>query len=131
MKLEDCRKAYYTYTTSVSSIARQLGFAGIAVIWIFRTDRGGAYQIPPELILPGLLLVCSLSADFLHYLIASFVWGIFNRIKEKQGMENEVEFQAPDWINWPGNVFFYTKILLIFASYIYLIMFLYNELIIS
>jgi len=52
-----------------SEINRQLAFAGIAIIWVFRTDSGGRQIVPEELFLPGLLLVLSLSFDLLQYVI--------------------------------------------------------------
>lgn len=37
-----------------SEINRQLAFAGIAIIWVFKTDSGGRQIVPNELFLPGL-----------------------------------------------------------------------------
>ena len=46
-------EAYYSATDTASSIARQLGFAGIAIIWIFKHGDAGVLTVPKELLWPG------------------------------------------------------------------------------
>ena len=128
MNLKDCRAAYDYFSGTASTIARQLGFAGIAIIWIFKTDQGGVYRVPPELIWPGLLLVGALAADFLHYLAAAVMWGGYHRHKERKGINDDQEFLAARWVNWPGNAFFGTKLALVVAAYALLIVFLVGKL---
>jgi hypothetical protein len=36
MKLKEYLETFYTFSEKTSNIARQLGFAGIALIWVFR-----------------------------------------------------------------------------------------------
>lgn len=38
MKLKKIQEQYYLQTTRASDVARQLAFAGIAAIWVFKTD---------------------------------------------------------------------------------------------
>ena len=128
MKLEDCREAYDYFTGTLSSISRQLGFAGLAVIWIFKTEQSGAYSVPPELILPGVLLVAGLAADFLHYALGSIIWGCYHRYKEINGTIETDEFLAPSPINWPGNFMFFCKSVLIAIAYYLLLVFLLGRL---
>jgi hypothetical protein len=41
MKLQKARDTYYEYSGKLSDITRQLSFAGIAIVWIFRAgDKG-------------------------------------------------------------------------------------------
>lgn len=128
MKLEHCRSAYDYFSRTASSVARQLGFAGIAVIWIFKSDHGGEYRVPDELIWPGLCLLGGLAADFLHYVVGSLIWGGYNRYKEIIGTLEDQDFLAPRWMNWPGNLLFCTKLFLICAAYSLLILFLVDKL---
>ena len=54
-----------------SDVARQLAFAAIAVIWLFKKDTPqGQLSIPHDLIFPGFLVLAALAADFLQYEIA-------------------------------------------------------------
>jgi len=38
MNLQDYRDDFYTYSGKASDISRQLAFAGIAIIWIFKKE---------------------------------------------------------------------------------------------
>ena len=46
-------EAYYSATDTASSIARQLGFAGIAIIWIFKHGNAGVLTVPKNFSGPG------------------------------------------------------------------------------
>lgn len=135
MNLADVRAAYYERTAKASDIARQLGFAGIAIIWVFKTEVAGSLTIPNELRLAGVLLVISLALDFLQYVYASSAWGIFHRFKENERDNQEArgiaftdEFQAPDQINWPTLIFFWMKLGVLSVAYWILIVGLFQEL---
>lgn len=45
MKLKDAREHYYFYSGKTSDLVRQLGLAGIAVIWLFKSDVQGIPKI--------------------------------------------------------------------------------------
>ena len=126
------------FSGKLSEISRQLAFAGIAIIWVFRnvndTQQTTAFRvvtdtqetIPWSLILPGFLLVLSLTFDFLHYLASNTLLEVFTKRAQKAGQS---EFVAPFWMNYPGRVFFYGKILLVALAYLYLLVFLALKLI--
>lgn len=120
MKLADCLRAYEELTAKASEITRKLGFAGIAIIWVFKTEKGSNYVVPTDLLLPGLLIVISLTLDYLQYVLGSFIWGCFHRYKEKVGTKDREEFDAPRQINWPANFFFLTKIATMILAYVLL-----------
>jgi len=126
MKLEDCRKAYYEYSGKASDICRNLGFAGIALIWAFRVTAGEKPVIPYVLRWAGILLVSGLALDFLQYILASIVWGSYHRHKEKIGISEQEEFLAPRWINYPSIICFTLKQALIFIAYIFLVISMFN-----
>lgn len=118
MKLEDAREHYYTFSGKLSDVNRHLCFAGIAVIWIFaREDSTGDYSVPDALITPLAFFVLGLSLDLIHYLIATISWSSFHRIKEKESIGEEADFDAPSWINWTPLIFFYGKVISNFAGY--------------
>jgi hypothetical protein len=129
MKLEDARAAYYEYSGKASDIARTLALGGIAVVWVFKTDTKLGPQLSTELVLPILLLVCSLTLDLLHYLVATVTWGTYHRIKECEGLTKSAEFQAPPWLNWPTTfVLFPAKLIALGGAYGLLLRFLWHRL---
>jgi hypothetical protein len=126
MKLKDAREYYNQRSSKLSEVVRQLNFAGIAIIWLFRTgDKTGGIPYNDFLIWPLGLLVASATFDLLHYAYASAAWGIFHRVKEKELHHNEeAEFLAPDAINWLSNILFWGKAMLTVAAYILLVIYI-------
>ena len=39
MKLSDYRETYYEFSGKASDVTRQLAFAGIAIVWIFKIEE--------------------------------------------------------------------------------------------
>jgi hypothetical protein len=128
MKLEDAREYYARHSTKASDVGRQLALAGLAVVWIFKTDKDGVLAVPHELVLPALLMMVGLAADLLQYLSGATVWGIYNRHKERTGTSPDVEFTAPRQLNWPIILFFWMKHAAIVAGYVVLLKFLSSRL---
>jgi hypothetical protein len=62
-----------------------------------------------------------LALDLLQYAVATSIWGIFQRHKEKSGVGEDADFLAPKQFNWPTIVFFVLKAVSIIAAYIYLL----------
>lgn len=117
MRLKDAREAYYDYSSRVSESTRLLALAGIGVIWVLRVERS-AEAITTQLLLPLLLFVACLGSHLLHYIAATLAWGAFHRFKEAHTKADErAEFLAPPWINWPGNLFFIAKVVLVIVGY--------------
>lgn len=125
LTLDKAREAYQDLSGKASEISRQLGFAGIALIWVFKVDDAGNQIVPPSLILPGILIFVSLALDLAQYTAGSLVWGTFSRIKETKG---ENEFFAPGWINWPMLTFFWAKLAVMIGAYVFLIRYLVRTL---
>jgi hypothetical protein len=70
--VEGYLKDFYELSGKASDISRQLAFAAIAVVWLFKTDTPtGQITIPPDLIWPGILIVAALAADLLQYVAGS------------------------------------------------------------
>ena len=107
MKLKDAREIYYLRSTKLSDVVRQLNFAGIAIIWLFRVgDENAGIPYSDFLLWPLGFLITSASFDLLHYVYASAAWGIFHRRQEKKLRNDpEADFHAPGTINWLSNFF--------------------------
>ncbi|MCC2956607.1 hypothetical protein LK542_13385 [Massilia sp. IC2-477] len=121
MILKDALENYYTFSGKTSEIVRQLGLAGIAVVWLFKQDNKTFTQIPADLKLPLLLIVVGLACDLLQYAVSTLIWGSYHRYKEAGGINPKHSFQAPLSINIPGITFFVLKILFIGSAYFYLL----------
>jgi len=90
MNLQDYRDDFYTYSGKASDISRQLAFAGIAIIWIFKKEvPATGLTVPRELILPGILIVLALGVDLLQYCLATVIWWLFYRKKEREGVHED------------------------------------------
>lgn len=122
--LKDYKKDYYYFSQKAGDIVRQLAFAGVAVIWIFRVTESDKNIIPDELLYPlGAFCVCLLF-DILHYSWSAFIWGAFHRIKESKVLAGELKDEkilAPAWFNLPANILFWGKILIVIFGYTLLI----------
>ena len=118
MNLADYRAAYYELSGKASDVARQLAFAGIALIWIFHARGGAPIAIPQPLVAPAALFICGLGFDLLQYLCGALIWGAFHRYQEKRlGPESKKALSAPAWFNWPGLFFFWSKLFLVLGGY--------------
>jgi hypothetical protein len=96
MKLQEYIDTFYTFSGKASDVNRQLAFAGIAIIWLFKKDTMAGLTIPHELVLPSLLIVVSLALDMVQYWLASITWRIFYRSKEKKGVSASEEIPNPN-----------------------------------
>ena len=118
MNLADYRAAYYELSGKASDVARQLAFAGIALIWIFHERGAAPIAIPRALVAPAALFICGLGFDLLQYLCGALIWGAFHRYQEKRlGPESKKALSAPAWFNWPGLFFFWSKLFLVLGGY--------------
>ena len=123
MKLSGFKEAYQVFSAKASDVSRQLAFAGIAVVWIFKTGDAGNPKVPGELIPPLICLSCALACDLLQYVMQAMIWGIFHRLKEKTHKENE-DILAPRVLNWPPLVMFSIKVILVILGYTLLVLYL-------
>jgi len=119
MKLEKIRDSYYTNTRNASTVSRQASFAGIALIWIFKTQDNEALILPNELLWPTLFFILSLTFDLLQYISGSAIWGKLNRIKElKYGTDYEDDIAISKYVNWPAIFFFWAKLIFVLIAYL-------------
>jgi hypothetical protein len=126
MKLKDFRHDYYEASATASARVRNLAFAGIAIVWVFKAGEGVASAIPSPLIFPLILFAATLTLDLFQYLSGTLVWGAFHRLKEKNGIEEEADIDAPRWSNWPALGFFWAKAVAVIGGYAYLVRFLWG-----
>lgn len=125
MKLGEARGHYYELSGLASSSARQLAFAGIAVIWILATDNR-VIEVPAvELRTPLFVFVSALALDLLQYYSGAAFWGAFSRLKEKHQQTKKKKKgkykNAPAWSNWVPLFSFWVKGIAVAWGYILLV----------
>src|SRR5262245_662708 len=124
MKLSDARDAYYQHSGKASDVARQLAFAGIAFLWIFKTETPNGPVLPGALYFPAAVLSLGLVLDLAQYLIQTYVWGTFHRRKElefqRKKTPEDTPFNAPKEKNWPGLTLFISKMVCVIIADLYL-----------
>ena len=119
MKLSEYKRDYQQLSGKASDVARQLSFAGIAIVWVFKMGTGPNLKIPDQLIFSMILFCLALASDLLQYIIGAAIWGGFHRYHEKKVTQpNDPDLIAPKYLNWPANVLFYSKFVFVFISYI-------------
>jgi hypothetical protein len=85
MKIADYWKDFYELSGKASDISRQLAFAAIAVIWLFKTDtRTGQITIPPELIRAGILIVARAGGGLASVCCSKFDLGLLCSLSRKK-----------------------------------------------
>jgi hypothetical protein len=129
MRLKEYKDVYYEFSGNASDISRQLAFAGIAIIWIFRSVENPT-KIPEPLLLPFAFMVSCLFFDILQYLAGTTVWGIFQWHEERKLQQenpdkqlseiDEMELDSPTWLKHPQFICFMLKTAAIFLAYVWL-----------
>jgi len=128
MKLSDIRLAYEEISGKLSNVNRQLTFAGIAVIWIFRITNNGKTIIPEGLIYPTLLFVVSFLLDILQSLSQSLFWYGYYLYKRRQDSNEDRVINEPEWPSFFFWALLVLKVLALIAAYFALGLYLWKEL---
>lgn len=120
-KLSVFRQYHYDATVKVSENTRALSLSAIGIIWLSKKDIGGNYQVPMELITPLLLVVSAMALDFAQYVYRSVIWHYIFRKEEERLNKNEIteesELYVKTRVNTVAYIFFYTKVIVLTASY--------------
>ncbi len=125
MKLQEYRETFYSFSGKASDISRQLAFAAIAIIWLFKKDTpAGQITVPPDLVLPGILTVAALTADLLQYSLGSLIWHHHYRSLEKRSVPETADTQHSPWLERPITGLFVIKVILVILAYCLIFVFL-------
>lgn len=124
MILQKYRDDFYFFSGKASDISRQLAFAAIAIIWLFKKDAAGQLTVPLDLIRPGILVVLALALDLLQYCLATLIWYFFYRSLERRHVPETQDVTHSVWLERPISAVFWIKIVLIIVAYYYILVFL-------
>lgn len=122
MTLKDIRDAYEALSGTMSSIVRQINFAGIAIAWIF-VDKE-KHQVSQLLINSCFFIVFSIVLDALQYFIGTIIWHVCYCYKHKTDKKDEdVNVNDSEWINTIAWLLFYAKCIITGIGYFYILRF--------
>ncbi len=131
--LKEWQNDYESDSTIISELIRNLSFAGIGLIWIFKNSEPSGKLLPQALICPILLIVVALFIDLLQYIWRIGVNYFTYRKHEKLLNENKIDKKLIDdiqinpifmRITW---VFFVFKIILVLSAYLFISNFLITK----
>ena len=128
--LQDYRDASYTASTKFSNNVRQASFAGIAIIWIFKTTIKEVNILPSDLLLPMILIVVTLILDSLQYYVSSIIWDRYcnNQEDSIDNITKDTEVNPPrHYVKWI-QIFYHTKAITIAIAYCLLLWYLIRTL---
>lgn len=125
MNLAYIRESFDTFFNKAGELSRQLAFAGIAIIWIFKTDEHTGIKIPGDLYTPLSLFCVGLLADLFQHLYGAVAWGIVLKICNKIHDNHQVKVSSV--INIPTWFFFIFKVVSILLGHYCLLFFLLEK----
>ena len=134
MTLKEIREDYVRYSTNVSELSRNLAYAGIGIVWIFKQSSTDdklistfMSSIPSELKWPLILFIVVLILDLFQYVIQTAIWyPYYAKHKEihKEEKEDDVNLQEPEIYSAIPWCFWVFKLLFVIVAYFMLGMFL-------
>jgi hypothetical protein len=124
MNVKEAWEIHRNTYREASQVNRQLGLAGLAVIWIFKSID---LTIPRQLYIPAILIVVGLGCDLIQYFLHSIIWHFALRKTIKQNMNPDDEFEHLQIMNYPAYVLWFLKILSVLVAYACLIKFLFER----
>ena len=128
MKLSIYQDTYYEFSGKASDVARQLAFAGIAFVWIFKYQDSNIIRLPVELLIPATFFALTLAFDLLQYIFATAIWGIFQWHMEKTvgGLGKDPDLDTPSWFKLPQLVCLILKLIAVVIGYIFLLQYIFG-----
>jgi len=130
MTLDDLWSDVRELSGKLSDVARQAAYAGLAVIWIFKTGDAAKYHLDRSLGWAGALLVLALAVDLAQY--ASNIalrWRNARREEKARGVDYEGDdITLPQHLNRAPYALFALKVALVAAGYAVLLCYLLQAL---
>lgn len=126
MLLEKGREAYYKSSDTASQQTRQLGIAGIAIVWLLSGGlQTSGINLNDTLLRAGICLIAAMTLDLLQYVWKTVTFAIWVRIKEvekrtqlsRKDVDNAEVGDAPRVFLWGVWLLFYAKITALGAGY--------------
>jgi len=132
MTLDDLWSDVRELTGKLSDITRQAAYAGLAVIWIFKTGDAGQYHVARSLVWAGALLALVLALDLAQYVASvALRWRNARREEEARGIDYRgKDLTLPQTLNRIPYALFALKVALVAAGYVILLIYLVRVLLV-
>jgi hypothetical protein len=131
MTLDDLWSDVRELTGKLSDVTRQAAYAGLAVIWIFKTGDATTYQLDRSLIWAGVLLALALALDLSQYACnVTLRWFHARHEEQVRGVDYKgKDVTLPKRLNRIPYALFALKVALVAAGYVVLLFYLLRVLI--
>ncbi len=125
MTLKEIREDYVRYSTNVSNLSRNLAYAGIGIVWIFKHTNSenvdkALSMIPVELRLPLILFIVVLIIDLFQYFVQILIWYPYYVSKKKENRdknEEDVILNEPEKYNIIPWLLWLAKLIVVIVAY--------------
>ncbi len=130
MTLDDLWADVRELTGKLSEVARQAAYAGLGLIWIFKTGDEATYYLDRSLIFAGALLALALAFDLAQYAATVVVrWRHASAEERAHGVDYQgKDITLPASLNRIPYALFALKVALVAAGYVVLIHYLLRAL---
>lgn len=124
------QEEYENDSSNLSTLIRNLSFAGIGLIWIFKNTDPSGKLLPRELIYPTLIIVIALFVDLLQYIwrigVSYFTFRIYEKMLNKKMIDkaSTEDIQIKPIYMEVTWALFVIKIALVLLAYIFIAKFL-------
>jgi len=127
MTLKEIREDYVRYSTNVSELCRNLSYAGIGIVWIFKQSNSDdkltvlfMNSIPENLRWALILFIAVLVVDLFQYVLQTGIWYPYYKKYKKLHLgedEENVILQEPENYNIVPWAIWIVKLLLVIVAY--------------
>jgi hypothetical protein len=130
MTLDDLWSDVRELTGKLSDVTRQAAYAGLAVIWIFKTGDVAQYRLDRSLVWAGALLALVLACDLAQYAAnIALRWRNARREEKARGVDYRgKDITLPKTLNRVPYALFALKVALVAAGYAVLLVYLFRVL---
>src|SRR5262245_6848781 len=132
MTLDDLWTDVRELTGKLSDVTRQAAYAGLGLIWIFKTGTETSYHLDRSLVLAGALLALALGCDLAQYAVTVLIRWRHAREEEdrlRRAGHDADDLTLPASINRGPYALFALKVALVAAGYAILIYYLVRALV--
>lgn len=127
MTLKEIRDDYVRYSANVSELSRNLSYAGIGIVWIFKHSSNSEEDvstfmssIPSELKWPLILFIAVLILDLFQYVIQTAIWYPYyvkHKEQHKNEKEDDVNLHEPEIYSAIPWCFWLFKLIIVVVAY--------------
>lgn len=123
MKLSEIWNIHHDLTVSASNIARQLGFAGIAICYLFKSEP---LEFPRIILISLSFFIAYFIFDLFQFTVTSVKYHKYAIDRERELQRRDKDLEKAEVEPYPRNlnnfpfIFFYSKFVFLFIGFLVL-----------